>query len=157
MKKILLLLATVLTGVSAWAQNYDGIYTMQVDENQQRGYVVAGEGYADYPVLSDITLNGYQQNSVDAIENGKNWYITTVNDGTTYYFYNVAVGKFLVQDEKLSGVYVQFRVQLLVAIQFLLQGTQTLYALLQILQTCLCQTQAVSHALVLCAGYVCII
>ena len=98
MKKILLLLATVLTGVGAWAQNYDGIYTMQVDENQQRGYVVAGEGYADYPVLSDITLNGYQQNSVDAIENGKNWYITTVNDGATYYFYNVAVGKFLVQE-----------------------------------------------------------
>ena len=99
MKKILLLLSTVLTCVSAWAQNYDGIYTMQVDENQQRGYVVAGEGYADYPVLSDITLNGYQQNSVSAIENGKNWYITTVNDGATYYFYNVAVGKFLVQEE----------------------------------------------------------
>ena len=98
MKKVLLLLATVLTCVSAWAQNYDGIYTMQVDENQQRGYVVAGEGYADYPVLSDITLNGYQQNSVDAIENGKNWYITTVNEGATYYFYNVAVGKFLVQE-----------------------------------------------------------
>ena len=98
MKKILLLLATVLTSVGAWAQNYGGIYTMQVDENQQRGYVVAGEGYADYPVLSDITLNGYQQNSVDAIDNGKNWYITTVNDGATYYFYNVAVGKFLVQE-----------------------------------------------------------
>ena len=98
MKKILLLLSTVLTCVSAWAQNYDGIYTMQVDENQKRGYVVAGEGYADYPVLSEITFSGYEQNSVDAIANGKNWYITTVNDGTTYYFYNVAVGKFLVQE-----------------------------------------------------------
>ena len=99
MKKTLLLLTALLTCVSSWSQNYDGIYTMQVDENQQRGYVVAGEDYADYPVLSDITLNGYQQNSVDAIENGKNWYITTVNDGATYYFYNVAVGKFLVQEE----------------------------------------------------------
>lgn len=99
MKKTLLFLAALLTGVSSWSQNYDGIYTMQVDENQQRGYVVAGEGYADYPVLSDITLNEYQQNSVGAIENGKNWYITTVNDGATYYFYNVAVGKFLVQEE----------------------------------------------------------
>ena len=99
MKKILLLLSTVLTCVSAWAQNYDGIYTMQVDENQQRGYVVAGEGYADYPVLSEITLSDYEQNSVDAIANGKNWYIATVNDGATYYFYNVAVGKFLVQEE----------------------------------------------------------
>ena len=99
MKKILLLLATVLTSVGAWAQNYDGIYTMQVDENQQRGYVVAGEGYEDYPVLSGITLSDYEQNSVDAIANGKNWYITTVNEGSTYYFYNVAVGKFLVQEE----------------------------------------------------------
>lgn len=99
MKKLLLSLVALLTTVGAWAENYDGIYTMQVDENQQRGYVVAGKDYADYPVLSDITLSGYQQNSTDAIENGKNWYITTINDGATYYFYNVAVGKFLVQEE----------------------------------------------------------
>lgn len=93
---LLLMLFCMLIG-TAWAQTtYDGIYTMQVDENQQRGYVVAGEGYADYPVLDGITLGGYENNSTPAIENGKNWYITTTNDGTSYYIYNVAVGKFLV-------------------------------------------------------------
>lgn len=95
MKKFLLLFAVLFTTVGAWAQtNYDGIYTLQVDVNQQRGYVVAGEGYPDYPVLSEITLNPYQGNSVEAIENGKNWYITAFKSG--YAFYNVAVNKFLV-------------------------------------------------------------
>lgn len=95
MKKLLLLFAVLFTTVGAWAQtNYDGIYTLQVDVNQQRGYVVAGEGYPDYPVLSDITLNPYQGNSVEAITNGKNWYITAFKSG--YAFYNVAVNKFLV-------------------------------------------------------------
>ncbi|MBR2458989.1 MAG: hypothetical protein IKB39_06735 [Bacteroidaceae bacterium] len=96
MRKItsLLILLCVFVG-TAWAQtNYDGIYTLQVDVNQQRGYVVAGEGYLEYPVMSDITLNPYQGNSVNAIENGKNWYITAFGSG--YAFYNVAVNKFLV-------------------------------------------------------------
>lgn len=68
-RKLLFLFSVLLASVAAWAQTaYDGIYTMQVDESQQRGYVVAGDGYADYPVLSDITLSGYQQNSTPAIE-----------------------------------------------------------------------------------------
>ena len=96
-QKLLLFLSVLLTTAGAWAQTaYDGVYTMQVDENQKRGYVAAGEGYAGYPILSDITLSGYENNSTPAIENGKNWYITSTNAGESYYIYNVALGKFLV-------------------------------------------------------------
>ncbi len=97
MKKIstLLMLFCAFVG-TAWADTYNGVYTLQVDENQIRGYVVAGEGYADYPVLDGITYTGCEGNSVAAIENGKNWYIVTKNEGTSYYFYNVALQKFLV-------------------------------------------------------------
>ena len=41
-------------------------------------------------------MDGYQQNSTQAIENGKYWYITSTNGGESYYIYNVALGKFLV-------------------------------------------------------------
>jgi hypothetical protein len=84
-QKLLLFLSVLLTTAGAWAQTaYDGVYTMQVDENQKRGYVAAGEGYADYPILSDITWNDYKNNSTPAIENGKNWYITSTNAGESY-------------------------------------------------------------------------
>ena len=73
----------------------DGVYTIQGDVNGQRGYMVAGEGFEAYPVLSGITLSDYTQNSVEAIENGKNWYVTTKVDGT--YIYNIGLRKFLVK------------------------------------------------------------
>ena len=98
---LLSMLFSMLIG-TAWAQTTpsttptNGIYTIGVDENQQRGYVAAGEGYEGYPVLSGITLSGYTQNDTEAITNGKNWYITSTNEGTSYYIYNVALGKFLV-------------------------------------------------------------
>ena len=99
MRKKFTLLFTLLlafVGVAKADVAYDGVYTIGVDADIQRGYVAAGEGYADYPVLSGITLNGYTQNDTKAIENGKNWYITSVDEGVSYYIYNVAVGKFLV-------------------------------------------------------------
>lgn len=96
MRKLLLTLAVLCGTVSAWAETYDGIYTIGVDANIQRGYLAAGENYGDYPVLSDITWEQYMDNSTTAIENGKNWYITTRDEGATYYIYNVGLGKFLV-------------------------------------------------------------
>lgn len=60
-----------------------------------RGYVCAGEGYSDYPVLTEIKLSDYVGNSATPVANGKNWYIKTAANGTGCYIYNVAVGKFL--------------------------------------------------------------
>ena len=81
---------------TAWADTYNGVYTLQVDENQQRGYVVAGEGFDEFPVLAEVTLGSYGDIDAEARENGKNWYVVTKNEGTSYYFYNVALKKFLV-------------------------------------------------------------
>ena len=101
-KKFTMLFAALLACVGVMAQAYDGVYTIGVDANIQRGYVAAGVGYAEYPVLSGITLNGYTQNDTESIENGQNWYITSVNEGTTYYIYNVALGKFLVGGDVIN-------------------------------------------------------
>ena len=96
-KKFTLLFAALLACVGVLkAETYNGIYTIGVDENIQRGYVAAGQGYANYPVLSGITLSGYTQNDTEAVENGKNWYFRSIDEGATYFIYNVAVGKFLV-------------------------------------------------------------
>lgn len=82
-------------GGSATGLLADGVYTIQGDANGQRGYMSAGEGYADYPVLSEITLSGYAGNSITAITNGKNWYVSTKVQGT--YIYNLGLGKYLVK------------------------------------------------------------
>ncbi len=92
-------MTVLLATVGAWAQgtaDYEGIYTLGVDVNKQRGYVCAGEGWPNYPVLTEITLKGYTGNSVDPVADGKNWYVKASADNTGYYLYNVAVGKFLV-------------------------------------------------------------
>ena len=101
-KKFTMLFAALLACVGVMAQAYDGVYTIGVDENIQRGYVAAGVGYDEYPVLSGITLDGYTGNDTESIENGKNWYITSVDEGTTYYIYNVALGKFLVGGDVIN-------------------------------------------------------
>ena len=74
----------------------DGVYTIQGDANGARGYMAAGNGFAEYPILSGITLSGHEGNSVEAIENGKNWYVYTTAVGT--YIYNIGLGKFLAQE-----------------------------------------------------------
>lgn len=73
----------------------NGVYTIVADVNGQRGYMAAGEGYADYPILSDISWIDFAGNSVTAIENGKNWYVTTKSEGT--YIYNLGIDKYLVK------------------------------------------------------------
>ena len=80
----------------------DGVYTIQGDANGIRGYMAAGEGYAAYPILSEITYSGCQGNSVTAIENGKNWYVYTTAVGT--YIYNIGLGKFLAQEWNLINL-----------------------------------------------------
>ena len=61
-KKFTMLFAALLACVGVMkAETYNGIYTIGVDANIQRGYIAAGEGYANYPVLSGITLSGYTQ------------------------------------------------------------------------------------------------
>ena len=77
----------------------NGVYNIRGGEDGiKRGYLVAGTGYTTgdkaYPVLDDITYSGCDGNSVDAIENGKNWYIYTNANGT--YIYNLGLGQFLV-------------------------------------------------------------
>ena len=67
-----------------------GLYTLGVDENIQRGYVCANATY-NYPVLTEITLSGYTQNSATAMENGKIWYVLAI-DQDSYVFYNMGNG-----------------------------------------------------------------
>ena len=103
MKKIFTFLMMLCTFVGTTAQAFEnGIYTLQVDKNQQRGFVAAGEGYTDYPILSDVTLSGYTDNDAPAIENGKYWYVVSINEGESYYFYNVGIKKFLVGGSQIN-------------------------------------------------------
>ena len=91
MKKILLLLATVLTSVGAWAQLADGVYTIKNVIND-RGTLVAVEGQTNVGA-TDITLSGYESKSETAMTDGDKWYVSTV-EGYVF-LYNVANGKFL--------------------------------------------------------------
>ena len=82
-------------GATATGLVADGVYT--IDGNtDNRGYLVAGEGYTTYPVLSEITYTGCAGNSVTPITNGKNWYVTTKVEGT--FIYNLGLGKYLVRE-----------------------------------------------------------
>ena len=74
----------------------DGVYTITGDANGSRGYLAAGVQYTTRPILSDITYSGCTGNSVDAIDNGKNWYVYTTAVGT--YIYNIGKGQFLAQE-----------------------------------------------------------
>ena len=91
MKKILLLLATVLTSVGAWAQLVDGVYTIKNVING-RGTLVAVEGQTNVGA-TDITLSGYESKSETAMTDGDKWYVSTVDDNV--FLYNIANGKFL--------------------------------------------------------------
>ncbi|MBE6304823.1 MAG: hypothetical protein E7082_02715 [Bacteroidales bacterium] len=101
MKKFTLTLAALaMTTASAFAAATlpfaDGIYTIEGGSTSaHRGFLAAGEGYTEYPVLSDIGWSNYNQNSTTAIEDGKYWYITPNGTATGYYVYNVALNKFL--------------------------------------------------------------
>ena len=99
MKKnfFLTLMLAVFCIATSWAQGLaDGVYTIAGDENLTRGYMCAGEGYPTYPVLTEITYSGCTGNSVTAVVNGKNWYVTTKAEGT--YIYNLGLDKYLVND-----------------------------------------------------------
>ena len=89
--------AVAATGLIA-----DGVYMISADgngTNNARGYMAAGENYAAYPILTEITLGGYQGNSVTAITNGKYWYVHTTTHGT--YIYNIGLEKFLVKENNV--------------------------------------------------------
>ena len=89
--------AVVATGLIT-----DGVYMISADgngTNNARGYMAAGENYAAYPILTEITLGGYQGNSVTAITNGKYWYVHTTTHGT--YIYNIGLEKFLVKENNV--------------------------------------------------------
>ena len=91
MKKILLLLATVLTSVGAWAQLADGVYTIK-NIIDGRGTLVAVEGQTNVGATG-ITLSGYTDKSETAMTDGDKWYVSTVEDYV--FLYNVANAKFL--------------------------------------------------------------
>lgn len=78
----------------------DGVYTITggpvSGDGYERGYMVAGEGYADYPVLTEIKHSSSTGNSIDPITDGKNWYVYTTAVGT--YIYNIGSGKFLAEE-----------------------------------------------------------
>ena len=99
MKKILLLLATVLTGVGAWAavtQPETGVYTIEGGvPAEHRGFLAAGVGYADYPVISNIGWSSYVDNDATPIESGEHWYVKSDGNGK-YYIYNLGLKKFIV-------------------------------------------------------------
>ena len=90
------LFAALFSFIGMWAQVLaDGVYTIQADENGKRGYLAASvdEGQ-NRPVLTEISWSNYAGNSAEAMENSKNWYLTTKN-GVSY-LYNVAKGAFIV-------------------------------------------------------------
>lgn len=99
MRKLTLIIASLLCYVGVLHAEVlvtDGVYTIEGGaKNQHRGYLAAGDGYAGYPVLSDIEWGSYAGNSTKAIENGKYWYVQCADGNNTYYIYNIALGKFL--------------------------------------------------------------
>lgn len=115
MKKIFTFLMMLCMFVgTAWAEVFNGVYTLGVDipvttselasgdealvGTPKRGYLSYGQkGETTYnvPVLSDIPWKDYKGNSATALENGKYWYIVTPDEGDTYYFYNVGANKFM--------------------------------------------------------------
>ena len=101
MRKLTLLIVSLLCYVGvlhAQALVADGVYTLSADENKQRGEMVAADGY-DYPVLDGIDLSGYAGNSTAAQTNGQYWYVQCVDaSSNTYYIYNIAKGKYLVNE-----------------------------------------------------------
>ena len=101
MRKLTLLIVSLLCYVGvlhAQALVADGVYTLSADENKQRGEMVAADGY-DYPVLDGIDLSNYTGNSTAAMANGEYWYVQSVDaSSNTYYIYNIAKGKYLVNE-----------------------------------------------------------
>ena len=115
MKKIFTFLMMLCMFVgTAWAEVFNGVYTLGVDIPVTAGELASGDealagtpkrGFLSYgqkgettynvPVLSDIPWKDYKGNSATALENGKYWYIVTPDGGDTYYFYNVGANKFM--------------------------------------------------------------
>mgnify|MGYP003314255522 CR=1 FL=1 len=102
MRKLTLLITSLLCYVGvlhAEALVADGVYTLSADVNKQRGELVAANDY-DYPVLNGIDLNGYTGNSTAAKTNGQYWYVQSAGQGdNTYYLYNIAQRKYLVNEK----------------------------------------------------------
>ena len=102
MRKFLLSLTMFVAGaISAWATvevPTEGVYTIKgggKTNEGYRGFLAAGEGFADYPVLSDIEWSNYAGNSTTAIENGTHWYVKSDGNGK-FYIYNLGLQKFIV-------------------------------------------------------------
>ena len=102
MRKLTLLIVTLLCYVGvlhAQALVADGVYTLSADVNKQRGEMVAAADY-NYPVLDGIDLGGYTGNSTAAMTNGEYWHVQCVDaSSNTYYIYNIAKGKYLVNED----------------------------------------------------------
>ena len=96
MRKITMFIASLFLTIGAMAQVVaDGVYTIQADVNGKRGYMAAANNQTR-PVLTEITYPGYEGkgcSATDLVENGKYWYVKTVNDNV--YIYNIGNGKFI--------------------------------------------------------------
>ena len=97
MRKFLLSFALLVAGamtIGAVTVPETGVYTIEGGiENEHRGFLTAGDGYSDYPVLSGIQWSNYKNNSATPIENGTHWYVKA--DGEKFYIYNLGLEKFI--------------------------------------------------------------